>query len=261
MFQPGLVSVTFKQLPCEQVIRLAQEATLKAIEWHGIAHVPHGHLDTAERIAQCTLDAGLAVATYGSYYVVGESESQGLSFASVLQTAQTLQAPMVRVWAGQLNPAEATIAYRARIADETRHIADLAAEQEIKLVLEFHQDTLTQTGESCAALLEAVDHTNAYTYWQPTPALDVAENLNQLRCTLPWLVGLHVFHWRPTHMDRHPLAQGESDWRQYLELASQHHDSLFALLEFVKDGAVPQFHEDAAVLHRLLASGVSHDSV
>ena len=211
MFQPGLVSVTFTQLRCEDVIRLAQAAQLKAIEWHGIEHVPHGDLGIAEHIAQCTADAGLAVATYGSYYVVGESENQGLSFASVLQTAKALHAPMIRVWAGYLNPRDATLAYRATIADEARRIADLAAQCEIKLVLEFHQDSLTQTGESCAALLEAVDHANAYTYWQPTPALDVAENLNQLRCALPWLVGLHVFHWRPTHMDRHPLAQGESD--------------------------------------------------
>ena len=106
-----------------------------------------------------------------------------------------------------------------RIADEARRIADLAAQEEIRLVFEFHKDTLTQTGESCAALMEAVDHANARVYWQPAPELDVNENLAQLRCVLPWLVGLHVFHWRPTHMDRHPLAQGESDWAQYLALA------------------------------------------
>ena len=168
MFQPGLVSVTFKQLPCEDVIRLAQEAQLKVIEWHGVEHVPHGDLETAERVAQSTVDAGLAVATYGSYYVVGESEDKGLSFASVLQTAKALQAPMVRVWAGHLNPTDATPAYRSKIADETRRIADLAAQEDIKLVLEFHQDSLTQTGESCAALMEAVDHPNAYAYWQPS---------------------------------------------------------------------------------------------
>ena len=104
MFQPGLVSVTFTQLTCEDVIRFAQAAQLKVIEWHGIEHVPHGDLGIAERIAQCTVDAGLAVATYGSYYVVGESENQGLSFASVLQTAKALHARMIRVWAGHLNP-------------------------------------------------------------------------------------------------------------------------------------------------------------
>ena len=131
-FQPGLVTVTFTQRTCEEVIRLAQAAQLELIEWHGLKHVVHGDLDAAGRIGQSTLDAGLGVAAYGSYYVIGESESQGLPFGTVLQTAKQLQAPMVRVWAGNLSPAEATPAYRARIADETRRIADLAAEENMQ---------------------------------------------------------------------------------------------------------------------------------
>jgi 3-dehydroshikimate dehydratase len=260
-FQPGLVSVTFKQRTCEEVIQFAQAAQLKSIEWHGLNHVVHGDVDTARRIGQSTLAADLAVAAYGSYYVVGESESQGLQFATVLQTARELQAPMVRVWAGHLTPDEATLACRARIADEARRIADLAGQEEIGLVFEFHKGTLTQTGESCAALMEALDHANARAYWQPAPELDGSENLTQLRHVLPWLVGLHVFHWGPTDLDRHPLAQGESEWAKYLALASQHHNTLNALLEFVKGGTVTQFHADAATLHGLLASGASHDGL
>ncbi len=253
LFQPGLVSVTFTHRTCEDVIQLAQAARLELIEWHGLKHVAHGDFDTARRIGQSTLEAGLGVAAYGSYYVVGESEDQGLPFTAVLQTAVELGAPMVRVWAGNRNPGEATPDYRTHIADETRRIADLAGEEGIRLVFEFHNDSLTQTGESCAALMEAVDRDNARVYWQPAPALDANDNLDQLRCVLPWLVGLHVFHWRPTHVDRHPLAQGESDWIQYLSLASQHHSTLNVLLEFVRGDTVEQFHEDAATLHRLLA--------
>ena len=39
-----------------------------------------------------------------------------------------------------------------------------------------------------------------------------------------------------------------------------HPDDLIAPL-FVKEGAEAQFHEDAAVLHRLLALGAPHDSL
>ena len=148
---------------------MAQAAQLKVIEWHGLDHVPHGDLDTADRIAQSTLDAGLALAAYGSYYVVGESESQGLSFTTVLQTAKALRAPMVRVWAGNQSPDDASRGCRAHISDEARRIADLAAEEKIKLVFEFHNGTLTETGESCAAFMETVDHANARAYWQACP--------------------------------------------------------------------------------------------
>ena len=252
MMRPGLVSVTFREMPCEDVIRYAKAAGLKAIEWHGLNHVPHGDLETARRIRQGTLDAGLAMAAYGSYYMLGQSEGMGLSFDTVLQTAEALNAPMIRVWAGHRNPDQTPDHIRAHIVKEAARVADLAAEEQIGIVLEFHADTLTQTGESCAELLGDLGHPNVSTYWQPTPGVDVSRNLAQLRCVLPWLVGLHVFHWGPTHMDRHALALGESDWAQYLEMAGQHHETLNVLLEFAKGGTVEQFNEDAATLHRLL---------
>ena len=253
MMQPGLVSVTFKHMPCEDVIHYAHKAQLKSIEWHGRNHVPHGDLETARRIGQRTRAAGLAVAAYGSYYVLGQSEDMGLSFDTVLHTAEALDAPMIRVWAGHQSPDETSERTRTTILEEARRVADLAAEKRFRIVLEFHRDTLTQTGKSCAALLDDLDHTNVGTYWQPAPELDVSRNLTELRTVLPWLAGLHVFHWGPTHMDRHALAQGELDWAQYLAMVKQCHGTLNVLLEFVKGGTVEQFNEDAVTLHRLLA--------
>lgn len=253
MMQPGLVSVTFKDHPCEDVIRYAQQAQLKSIEWHGLDHVPHGDLETARRVGESTRTAGLAVAAYGSYYVLGQSEGKGLAFDTVLQTAKALGAPLIRVWAGHQNPDETSERDRGRIVGQAQRIADLAAEKRIKIVFEFHRDSLTLTGASCAALLEDVAHPNVRSYWQPMPELDVGRNLAELQAVLPWLAGLHVFHWGPTHLDRHPLAQGESDWAQYLSVAKRCHGKLSTLLEFVKEGRVEQFNEDAVTLHRLLA--------
>ena len=253
MMQPGLVSVTFKHRLCEDVIHYAHKAQLKSIEWHGQNHVPHGDLETAHRIGQSTRAAGLAVAAYGSYYVLGQSEDMGLSFDTVLQTAEALETPLIRVWAGDQSPENTSNDLRTVILEEAGRVADMAAEKRIKVVFEFHKDTLTQAGTSCAALLGDLDHPNVGTYWQPAPELDVSRNLNELRTVLPWLAGLHVFHWGPTHMDRHPLAQGESDWTQYLAVAQTCPGLLNVLLEFVKGGTVEQFNEDAATLHRLLA--------
>lgn len=252
MMQPGLVSVTFKHKSCEDVIQYAQMADLKAIEWHGENHVPHGDLETARRIRQSTLDAGLSVAAYGSYYVVGKSESMGLPFVKVLETAEALGAPMIRVWAGDKNPDETPDQIRKQILEETCRIADLATEKNIKVIFEFHKGTLTQTGESCAALLNDLDHSNIGTYWQPLAGVDVLSNLDHLRCVLPWLVGLHVFHWGPTDYDRHALAQGESDWAEYLAVAGQRSGNLNVLIEFVKENSAEQLREDAITLHRLL---------
>src|SRR5690242_18609852 len=102
MVYSGLVSVTFRQLPPQQIVELAAQGGLAAIEWGGDVHVPHGELQTARRVLERTRQAGLQVAAYGSYYRVGVSPAQGLAFESVLETALALQAPTIRVWAGQL---------------------------------------------------------------------------------------------------------------------------------------------------------------
>jgi hypothetical protein len=47
-----------------------------------------------------TESAGLEVSSYGYYYKAGISESEGLRFSIVLETAVALNAPTIRVWAG-----------------------------------------------------------------------------------------------------------------------------------------------------------------
>ena len=180
---------------------------------------------------------------------------RGVTADAAIDLAEALGTSMIRVWAGSQNPDETLQSDRARMVEEARRIADLATERGIKIVFEFHNNSMTQTGASCAALLTDVDHPDVGTYWQPMPELDVNQNLAELRRVLPWVWGLHVFHWGPTHMDRHALALGEAEWAQYLATVSARHGTFNALLEFVKGGAVEQFNEDAATLHRLLAQG------
>lgn len=111
----GLVSVTFRKLSPPAIIALVQQAGLLGIEWGGDIHVPHGDLPQARQVRQMTLDAGIQVAAYGSYYRVGHPESG--PFEAVLETAGVLGAPTLRVWAGQQASAEASPAYRAQVID------------------------------------------------------------------------------------------------------------------------------------------------
>ena len=59
--KPGLVSISFRDLSCEEIVKLVSESRLSGIEMGGDVHVPHGNLPTAERAAKMTLDAGLEV--------------------------------------------------------------------------------------------------------------------------------------------------------------------------------------------------------
>jgi 3-dehydroshikimate dehydratase len=248
MITPGLVSVTFRDRPAEEVAALARDAGLGAIEWSGDVHLPRGDVGRARELAALSSETGLRIAGFGSYYRVGRSEADGYGFETVLAEAVALGAPAIRVWAGTRGSADADQADRAVVARESRRIADLAASRGIRIVFEWHAETLTDTAASALRLLQDTDHPNVGTLWQPHNGVGAPDNLTGLRKVLPWIHYLHVFHWWPTHHDRLPLAHGEDRWLPFLHAAKTCGHDLYALLEFVPDDSPDALRRDAAVL-------------
>lgn len=284
MITPGLVSVTFRHLPPEDIVDLARQAGLEALEWGGDVHVPHGDLARARQVGHMTVEAGLRVCAYGSYYRVGANEAP--DFEAVLATALALGAPLIRVWAGppmgargagKWGSRDASPADWERVAVDSRRICDLAAREGLTVAYEFHAGTLTDTNESARRLLEMVNQSPGApaaargpalrSLWQPPRrppyggakrGTDRAYNIEGLKMVGPWLANLHVFHWirdgKPPLVARRPLAEGEADWPIYLRQAAADGVPRCALLEFVRDDRPEQLMEDAAVLKRWLAA-------
>lgn len=252
MIYPGLVSITFRQLQPADVVNLVSRAGLSAIEWGGDVHVPHGDIKQAANAKMMTLDAGLQVAAYGSYYRVGHPEA-GL-FEATLETAYELGAPVIRVWPGKQGSNVADEAYWDLVVADSRRIADFAAQVGINIVYEFHAKTLTDTATSTLRLLNAVAHDNIKSLWQPPRYSTLEDNLSSLDAVLPWLHNLHLFSWHQETGERLPLAAEQAKWQQYLHKASTTGRDHFALLEFVKGDSPEQFLEDAATLKKWLSA-------
>ena len=257
MIRSGLVSITFRKLSARAIIDLVTRTGLTGIEWGGDVHVLHGETSVAREVAQMTRDAGLLVAAYGSYYRVGVSEADGLAFERVLESAITLGAPTVRVWAGNRGSADADESYGAAVIEDARRIAVLAHAAGITVSFEYHRNTLTDTNTSAHRLLEEVGHPNMRTYWQPPLAMSPAECLEGLDAVSDYLSNAHVFQWTAASpaaiADRRPLAEGAKVWRQYVERIAATDRAHFALIEFVRDDAPEQFLADARVLSAWLA--------
>ena len=253
MIKPGLVSITFRPLNPRQVIHLAVKATLNGIEWGGDVHVPHGDIECAREVGRMTRDVGLEVVTYGSYYQVGLSNPQGPGFATVLDTALALGAPLIRVWAGNRNAEDADDGYRQRIVNQTRDIAETARTAGVCLAFEFHDGSLTNTAQSARRLLNDIARENVMTFWQPIHGAGSVKNTADIKLLLDKVMNVHVFHWWPTNIDRHPLAAGYDDWRSYLGQLSESGRDHYAMMEFVKDDDVDNFRADAATLKKLLS--------
>jgi sugar phosphate isomerase/epimerase len=248
---PGLVSITFRQLSPTEIIDLVTQAHLVGIEWGGDVHVPQGDVATARLVRQQTLDAGLQVAAYGSYYRMSHEETG--PFDAVLECAVALGAPTIRVWAGRQGSDKADGAYWQAVIDDSRRIADLAAAHGITIAYEFHANTLTDTGTSARTLLERVAHANVRSYWQPPRGSTLEENLANIDAITPWLDNIHVFQWQRMSGEREALAVGAAEWRPYLATVRALPGDRFALLEFVQDDAPAAFLRDAATLRQWLA--------
>jgi sugar phosphate isomerase/epimerase len=252
MLIPGLVSITFRELPPERVVSLAAAAGLRSIEWGGDVHVPHGDLSAAQRVARLTADAGIEISAYGSYYRAAVSPSEGLAFDSVCGTAVELGAPVIRVWAGAVGSSQADAGVWHAVSDDLRRACDRAAAEEIGISLEFHGGTLADTPAAALRLLHDVHRPNLSTYWQPPKGSDQEDCVHGLSLMRGHLRNLHVFHWWPDDQHRLPLETGADRWRAYFRAIQRDHVRRHASLEFVRDGDIGQFSDDARTLLALL---------
>lgn len=251
MIIPGLISVTFRNKKPEEIVSLAAKAGLRGIEWGGDIHVPTGQLKQAEKVHRLTTEKGLKVSAYGSYYTVGKSKDEGIRFADVIKTAQTLNAPIIRIWAGEIGSNKSTSEYRRKVVEEILEMADYSGRKGIRLALEFHENSLNDTYQSCRELLSELNHPMIKTYWQPIHGAGPAINGAGIDLILPWIVGVHIFHWWPHAEVRLSLYEGIKDWQVYVNRLSGIPDTIFGSLEFVKDDSTKQFFQDANTLLEL----------
>ncbi len=246
MIRSGLVSISFRKLAPRQVVDLVAQGGLDGIEWGGDIHAPHGNVAVAREVAQMTRDAGLAVAAYGSYFNVGPEET--LDFGQVLDSAQALGAPLIRVWAGKKSPNDADDAYRAACVEQSRRIAERAAAAGIVVAYEFHRKTLTETDDSAVRLLKEVNHPNMKSMWQPRVKDAIEVQLAGLEAVFPWLTNVHCFNWDLATNERLPLEAGAATWRRYLDRIAQAPGDRYVMIEFVKNDASESFLSDAKAL-------------
>lgn len=245
----SLASVSFNKESIEEIIALAKEADLAAIEWGAKTHVVAGDRAAAEKAKKLTREAGLAISGYGAYYYGMPDEN----FAPVLENALILEAPIIRIWAGKgFGPSEnCPEDLRKQITENLQAAAVEAKKHGIIVATEYHLSTLTDTIDSTIRLLkEAPD---LCTYWQPRhhPVQGVEKEIADIKALGERLVNAHAF----CNIDfvRYPLDTWSEDWAQFITALRAHTKAGYAAIEFVKDDTEEQFFADAKTLNQLLS--------
>jgi sugar phosphate isomerase/epimerase len=255
---PGLCSITFRSLTADEVLALAVRAGVEGIEWGADGHVPHGGGPHVAALATRCRDAGVEVVSYGSYLGFGPAEgNERDEVAAVLDSAQALGAPMVRIWTEFGVTPESPADDRRRVTERTARLADAIGARGLIAALEFHPGTLTHTAASANELLDEVAQSNLRTHWQPDPALPADDALGELALVADRLAHVHTFTWGPAGIgDRRPLADGAELWRAALALTDRKGAALpsrrFALCEYVRNDDPEQFVADVRILQHWL---------
>jgi 3-dehydroshikimate dehydratase len=230
LLRPGLCSVTLRHLTPERVLALAAGAGLEGIEWGADVHAPPHDPAELTGLAARTRDAGLAVASYGTYWRATTPDDG----RDLLPAAQALGCRRLRIWAGTTASADASAAERAVVVRAVQDLADRAAPLGLELAFEHHDETLADTVGSTLTLLSEVDRPNVGTYWQPRVGEDTHAALEGLTALLPHVRAVHVFSWWPGHT-RRPLAERTDLWSGALALLASTGSQIDLLLEFLPD--------------------------
>lgn len=228
--QTGLCSISSKDRSLPEIIDLAAAVGFDGIEiWEN--HLGEDRTAPAEarRLAS---EAGLSVSALGSYLRPGTEDFED-DLDAVLDTAETLETGLVRVWAGEQEYGDHDESHWDDVVADLRRCADAAADRGLELTVEKHAWTLAYTAEGCLELLEEVDAENVGINWDPK--VDAGEDIEEVLDRLAPVVNhVHVSGSVPGS-DEAPLRAAYPSLERWLDrLATAGFDG-YVDLEFTPD--------------------------
>ncbi len=241
----GLVSVSFRGKTPEEILPAAKAAGLSSIEWGSDVHAPCADISNLERIAKLQKEQGIACSSYGTYFRIGVNATKEIE--PYIAAAKVLGTDILRLWCGDKGSAKYTDAERESLLCECIALAEIAKAQGVKLCMECHINTYTDTKESALWLMQSVNSPYFRMYWQPNQFVSAEENLAYARLLAPYAEHIHVFHW--LGKEKFPLQCGMEVWRQYLACFDGERT---LLLEFMPDGKIESLPTEADTLARII---------
>ena len=245
MFQPGLVSVSFRKLSPEELVLAAVAAGLKYIEWGSDVHAPYTDSERLQEIQKLQRKYGVSCCSYGTYFRLGITPMEELP--GIIRAAKMLGTNILRLWAGNKSPNAISEDEKSALFAQCRTAAKLAENTGVILCLECHRSTYTETKEAALELMETVDSPSFRMYWQPSSRCTTEENLAYARLLKDYTYHIHAFQQKG--LDKYSLAEGIDEWKSYLQEFRGGH---YVLLEFMPDGMVETLIREADVLRRII---------
>lgn len=241
----GLVSISFRNIEVEDIIKAVAETGLKCIEWGSDVHAPFNDTDKLMEIAKKQELYGIYCSSYGTYFKIGENDSSEIT--EYINAAVILGTKVLRIWCGNKDFKEYSLEELSSILKECKKISTIAEERNIVICVECHNNTITSCAEGMLWLMESVGSPNFLMYWQPNQFISYDANIDFAIKTSPYSKHIHVFNWKGNL--RFSLQESIEEWKKYL---SCFEENKTLLLEFMPDNDIKSLPNEVEALKKII---------
>ncbi len=245
MFECGIVSVSFRDLSAESIMKITKAAGLSCIEWGSDVHAPANDEQRLRWLVKTQSSIGLRSSSYGTYFRLGVNDISELP--EYIKAAKTLGTQVLRIWCSDKGYGSTSAEQRSKIRSEAKKAALMARSANVVICLECHNGTYTDTPEGALDIMEAADSESFRMYWQPNQFRSFQENLFYAESIAPYTKNIHVFNWNGKL--RLPLSSAAELWREYLY---RFDGTQKLLLEFMPDGSAQSLAREAESLREIV---------
>ncbi|MBQ3545442.1 MAG: TIM barrel protein [Lachnospiraceae bacterium] len=248
-YKLGLVSVSFRDKSPQEILIAMKKVGLSYIEWGSDIHAPKDNIENLKLLSELQNQNDIVCSSYGTYFVIGTTKTKELE--AYIRAAQILGTDVLRLWCGNKDSEKYSESEKAELFDECRRLAEIAQGNNVKLCMECHSGTYTNTAKSSLELMKAVNSDAFRMYWQPQSFLCFEENVVFAKEISPFVENIHIFNW--VKDKRLSLGEGIEHWKAYL---AQFSKTKTLLLEFMPDDKIDSLIDESRYLKLLAGGGV-----
>lgn len=244
-YKCGLVSISFREYMPKQILSEMKKAGLSCIEWGSDVHAPKNDTQKLNEIVKLQNEYSITCSSYGTYFRLGEAPTEELE--DYIKAAKILGTDILRLWCGNKDSQEYSDSERERLFGECIKAAEIAQKSGVKLCMECHNGTYTNTKDSALELMHTVNSDSFRMYWQPNQYRTEEENIEYAEALADYTEHIHVFNWDGDR--RFSLKDGINIWKKYLKILGKEKT---LLLEFMPDDNINSLPTETEALRKII---------